>query len=598
MKENQIKNLNLFITVVIIGIVVWFLIIFPLIKFKKMENDLLDATKRYFEISESRLPKGNKIKKISLDELYKKDFIKNDLKAPYTNKMCNSETSWGKVKNNNGEYEYSVYLECGIFKSKVDHKGPTINLKGEDETVIYLGQKYKEQGVLSVVDDTDGTIDVKNVKIDSSKVDTSKTGIYEVTYKVKDSLENETIKIRKIIVTQTLNNVVKKDTSNANTYVGNNDNNYIMLDEVLFKIVGINSDGTVKIVSEEPLGSVDYQGIDKWLNNYFYSKLSDSAKSLISQNSKWCIDKVDDPYSYKKCKKYSRKKAVGLLSIIDYSNAKDKDNNSNLANSKAVWTSNSTKNSKNYYVNSYYNNDGLQEYRESSEDEIFNVKPAVNIVKNATIVSGDGSNINPYILKGNQNKVKAGNKVSATRVGSYISYSGYNWRVIGKDEDDTTEVIITSSVSGNDGTYYTKYSDSINYYNPNTKNTLAYNIVNKITSSIKTTYFVKKNMKINNYNDKVLYNKVSSSKTYSLKLREVSVFDLFSPISTTNYSYWYQEIAKNKNIVYVDSPTIGVYQEKFDHSNEYSVRVVGFFNKNAVIKNGSGTLNDPYTITK
>ena len=39
MKEKEMKKLSLFITVVIVGIVVWFLVIFPLIKFKKMENE-------------------------------------------------------------------------------------------------------------------------------------------------------------------------------------------------------------------------------------------------------------------------------------------------------------------------------------------------------------------------------------------------------------------------------------------------------------------------------------------------------------------------------------------------------------------------------
>ena len=593
MKENEMKKVSLFITVVIVGLLVWFLIVFPLIKFKKMEKKLLDATKRYYEINESKLPKGNQIKKVSLDVLYKQDFISNDLKAPYTNKVCDSESSWGKVQKQDDTYQYSIYLDCGIFKSKVDHKGPRIKLNGAETVTVYLGQKYKDEGVSSVVDDTDGNINIKNVKIDTSKVDTSNVGTYEVTYTVKDSLENETVQIRKVIVTQTL-------TDDSNVYKGEHDDNYVMLDGILFKLVGINSDGTVKIVSEEPLGSVNYDGIDSWLNKYFYEKLSDSAKEVIYQKSRWCVDKVDTPSSYNKCNKYSRKKAVGILSVVDYNNAKDKNGNSSIGNTMAVWTSNSTKNSKNYYVNSYFDmtNGGLQEYREASEDEIFNIRPVVNIIKDTVIVSGDGSDTNPYILKGNTNKSKKGNKISSVKTGSYISYSGYTWRVIGSDADGTTEVIVNGSISGNEDVYYTKYGEELNYYNPNTKNTIAYNIVNSLSDSLKTSYFVKKNMVINQYGDKVIYNKATSSKTYKIKLREISLFDLFSSVTTTNNSSWYQEIVKNTNTVYVNSPTIGPYSEKFDYSNEYSVRVVGYLAKDVVIKNGTGTRTNPYTITK
>ena len=55
---------------------------------------------------------------------------------------------------------YYTYLKCGIISSNVDHKGPEITLNGDDEVNINLGSKYDEEGVKSVVDNTDGKIDV------------------------------------------------------------------------------------------------------------------------------------------------------------------------------------------------------------------------------------------------------------------------------------------------------------------------------------------------------------------------------------------------------------------------------------------------------
>lgn len=599
MEEKNMKKIRLFITVVIIGLVVFFIVVFPLLKFKSMENKVAEATKRYFEINESKLPRGTKSKKVSLDTLYKKDFITEDLRAPYTNKFCNSEESWGRISKKDDNYEYSVYLNCGVFKSKIDYRGPKIKLNGDDEIIIYKNNKYKELGVSSVVDDTDGTIDIKKVKIDSSSVNTSKVGTYEVTYTISDSLDNKTVKTRKVIVTQTLNSIVLKDNNKSYTYKGVRDNNYLLLDNILFKIVGINKDGTVKIVSSEALGNVNYAGIDSWLNDYFYDKLSDSAKLLISPKSKWCNEKVSNPKIYNNCRKYSRKKAVGLLSIIDYNNAKS-NGTTNLENEVAVWTSNATTTNGNYYVNSYFDMTavGLEEYRPTSEDEIFAVKPALNIVKNSIIISGDGTNSNPYILKENEIKHKKGTKISNVETGTYISYSGYTWRVIGKEEDGTTEIISMDAISGDDGAYYTKYGDNLDCYNPNNKDTIAYNIANKLVSNVKTDYFVKKNMKFEQYKDKVLYGRSSSTKTYSLKIREMSLFDLYSVESTTNNSSWYYEIAKSKNSVYVNSPATGVFSETFDRLNEYGLRIVGYLNKDIVIKDGNGTSTEPYTLTK
>ena len=596
-KKNE-KKLKLIITVLIVIVLLWFIVINPLIKFKSMEKELLDAAKRYFEINEKLLPTGDKIVKVSLDTLYKKNFVENDLRAPYSNKQCSSENSWVRVNKVNGEYKYNAYLECGVFKSNIDHQGPTISLKGKDEVNVYLGEEYKDDGIESVYDNTDGKIDISKVKVDSSKVDTSKVGTYEVTYKITDSLENTTIKKRIVNVTETLNHVVEKDTDKSNIYKGINDDNYVMLDGIIFKIVGINKDNTVKIVSSEALGNANYDGIDSWLNDYFYDKLSDSAKEYIVKST-WCIDTVND-LNTTNCTKYSLKKAVGILSVQDYNKSKDDQGISNIGNSTAVWTYNS-KSDKTSIVNSYFNmsEGGLKEYKEFNKDEIFSIKPAVNIKKDASIVSGTGTSANPYILKGNGNKHKTGEKISNVKTGTYISNSGYTWRVIGKDKDDTTEVVLIESLAGDDDIYYINYGDKLDDYDPSKKNTLAYKIINDTTKYFRTNYFDKKNMEIKQYNDKVLYGKSSSSKNYNIKIREISLFDLYSPISITSNSAWYQEVDKKNNQVYVDDATIGTTKYSFDPVNEYySVRLVGYLNKNVVIKDGSGTSDDPYTITK
>ena len=594
--DKLMKKVKIVVTCLIIVFLIWFLLLNPLLKFKSNEKQLLEGAKRYYELNPNKLPTGEKIVKVSLQTLYDKDFVQTDLEGVYTSQSCNTEASWVKVKKEDGEYKYYPYLECGVFKSLVDHKGPTIKLNGKEEVTIDRGDTYKDQGVASVVDNKDGKIDNSKVVIDTSKVDTSKVGTYDVTYKVKDSFLNETVVVRKVKVVQTVNSVIKKATDDG-VYKGEQNNNYVKLDGILFKIVGINSDSSVKIVSEESLGAVDYNGLYSWLNDYFYNKLSDNAKSYIKKDSTWCNESVDNVNNYKKCNSYSKKYPVGVLSILDYNNSKSGDSY-NLISTSPTWVSNQ-KSESSAYVKSYYDiTDGkTYDYKEFSKEEIYEVKPALNIIKDTELVSGDGTYSNPYTFKNNTNG-KKGDKISTALTGSYISYSGYTWRVIGSEADGTSQITMLDSISDANNYYYTIYDTKMRIYSPNVKTNIAYKISNTVSSYIKTNYFVEKGITIPVYKEKISYNQKTNTKNYKVKLSEVSLFDLYSTNSNSDISTLYQETLSSENILYIDSPTLKTIKTTYTSTDEYGLRLSGYLNKNVVIKNGDGSESNPYTLTK
>ncbi len=70
----------------------------------------------------------------------------------------------------------------------VDTENPKIELKGNSSVSLYQGDKYEEAGY-EASDNYDGDLTDK-VEIDSN-VNTDKVGSYEITYKVKDSSNNE-----------------------------------------------------------------------------------------------------------------------------------------------------------------------------------------------------------------------------------------------------------------------------------------------------------------------------------------------------------------------------------------------------------------------
>ncbi len=592
LSDKNLKKIKIIIGLFIAILLIWLLIVNPLIKFNKAEKQVMEATKRYFEINSNLLPTGKKVRTVTLQKLYDKDLISEDLKSPYTSKECDAKTSWGKVRKEDNEYKYYAYLKCGILSSKVDHKGPEITLKGNDIVTIEKGEKYEDLGVKSVVDDTDGNISISKVTIDTSKVNTNKNGTYEVTYKVKDSFNNETVKIRTVKVQQILDQIVEKDTKKTNNaYKGFVENNYIKLDGIIFKIVGLNDDGSVKVVSKEPLSIVDYNNVDEWLNEYFYNKFSDSAKDYIKTNSKWCNEKVSNPENYTTCNSYSKKKAIGLLSVADINNSKGEDNNYNIVISSKTWTSNISSSNKTvtYYTEEKYTN------TENNTNLV--VYPVLNIKKDSYIVEGNGNSDNPYVLKNNSETLNIGDNISDAKVGEYINYSGYIWRVIEKESDGTTKIIMEDAVSANDNGYYTKFTDKskINY-NTNEKGNIGYKLNNELTTYVNTKLFDKKKANILNYTDEISYSGKTNNKTYSSKLHLPSMYDLFS--SSLNFDYWFGNYSSNSNTGCLMTYDNKIYCGKYNVDSETELRIVGYLNEKVIIKSGNGTSDNPYTITK
>lgn len=597
LNEKKKNKIILVVCIVVVILLIWFIFIEPYVTFKSREKEVLNGAKRYYEINASKLPTGTKLATLSLKTLYEKDFVDSSPNSVYATNKCNVDKSFVKVRRENGKYKYYVYLECGLFKSEIDHEGPTIKLKGDEEITLSRGEKYKEPGVESVKDNTDGEMDVKKVTIDSSKVNTTKNGTYEVTYKIKDSFDNETIKVRTIKVIQTLNNIVKKE-AGGDTYQGTHEDGYIKIDEILFKIVGINDDGSVKVVSDDALASINYEGIDTWLNDYFYNKLSDTVKKYIVK-SKWCNEEISNAETSTKCSKYSKKQNVGLLSISDYNRSKNSEGVAYLTDSYGVWTYNK-KNDKEAWVKAYINIANSENYdtKEMSIDEIMSIKPALNIKKDTIISKGNGTSTNPYRLKGNVKNGKKGDKISNVKTGTYINYSGYTWRVIGKDDDGTTQVSMMEEVKGSDGVYATEFDTSTSSYQPNRSTNLGYKIVNDISSYVKTSYFENKKITIPAYKDKIFYSDKPKGKDYKVKLMASSVFELYSSTKNVTVTSWLRESLNNKKIAYVTTPSLGISSIEYEANTTFAVSLTGYLNKDIVIRDGSGTLEDPYKLTR
>lgn len=593
--KNKLRLIRLTITVVIVGLFVWFLVLSPYITFKQNENAMVKAAKRYYEINLDKLPTGTRISTVTLQTLSRESYIDKDFYVPFSKKPCSITESWVKVKHTDSGYKYYVYLECGVLKSATDHKGPTITLNGKDEITINKDEKYEEPGVKKVVDNTDGKMDVKDVTIDSSKVDTSKVGTYKVTYTALDSFKNKTEKVRTVKVVQELEHTIKKDTNNTGVYTGEVENNYIRFSGNLFRIVSVEN-GNVKIVAAEDVSNVNYSGLDQWLE-YYYDHLADSSKEYIVK-TKYCNDKVTDTTT-KKCSSYTKEKDVYILSVEDVNNSVDTNaGESYLYSSTIVWLANTKTDKESWATRSVFFGTS-DKYSSFSKNYNLGIRPVITIKGSNLITSGTGTENDPYQID-DMKTGKPDENLNTRYSGEYIEYSNMLWRIVEVEKSGTIKVISNSNVPIA-GEKRISYDSSITnrIYNPNQKGNVGYVINQKVVDTIDEKYFDKTEIEVPIYKKLAKYNKETTTKKYKVKFHAPDMYDLYTAQNNSLLSgYWLLNSSQSQDVVYMISPIGAVYNTGVPDSNTAGIRVIGYLNKNCKIVSGKGTEERPYKIAK
>ena len=600
MSKENIKYLKIFITIVIVALLSWFLVIKPMRAFKGYEKEMEAAAKRYYELNPTELPTGSRISTVSMQTLYHKAYLKEDFYIPYTKEPCEMQESWVKVRKVNGEYKYYTYLKCGALQSSVDNKGPEIKINGSKEITMNLGEKYKEQGVKSVVDKTDGKLDPKQVVIKSDKVDTSKVGTYEVTYTAMDSLKNKTTVTRTVKVVSKLKNAVNIATDKKGYYVGLNPNNYITLSGMMFRIIGIDGNN-VKIVAEEDVANVDYAGIASWLD-YYMKHFNDKSKKYLVKNKYCNMQLAEDKLTTVECTSKTKSTYAYIPSIDEINRSKD-ETGSFLELSTLSWTANKKNDDTAYAVrNIILGVSGNVTYLPDGIINNYGVRPVLTVKGDSLLKGGNGTKEEPYTF-GETSTGRADDLINTRYPGEYISYGGLLWRIVEANSDGTTKVISVDSIKENGQFVKVKYETTSEkkLYNPNEKGNIGYYINNRVSEFVDTSYLVNRNVTVPIYDKDILYGKQTSTKKYNVKLSAPNTYEMFSAQVNNSQdvrSYWL--INSSKTPYYKGAVTdLGVVM-RGETSNflTFGIRVVGNFNKSVAITKGKGTLTSPYNVTK
>lgn len=265
-------------------------------------------------------------------------------------------------------------------------------------------------------------------------------------------------------------------------------NNYVMYSNMLWRIIKINYNGSLKLVLDDSITSLAYGEnitnyestmINYWLNNIEDENNTGILENLLNKVDTYldkvniCIDQIDE-ISSTPCKKSNSDYYLGLLSTLDYINTGNTD--SFLINEDNYYLSNTNTDNDFWYIT----NDG--KFALDDGTTILGVRPVINIKSTIDYISGDGSSDNPYYFE-----------TETSYFGGYVKLDNDLWRIYDITENDY-RLVLTESLD----TDY-KYSSYSSYFNDTTSGNASYYINNTFLNSLSYNNIVKYTIWSNGY---------------------------------------------------------------------------------------------------
>ncbi len=521
--------------------------------------------------------------------------------------------------SSNGEYLITVenrgnidaYVESIHGIEEANQKEPTdIKFSIED---IKVNDKLRA---------TESKVFKVKVNWDSSSTSIPSTN-KDLTLDIDFAQDTGTTSPSEIKLARVTQNLLDSSTEGTYNYMdgmylkGGQDSNYIWFDGFLWRIMGKNADGSIRMITEEnvttiPWGSnaQDYDNsyVNDWLNNDFYSKLKD--KNLLV-NQIWCSETTTESTSSRTtCTNNlsSVQKRVGLLSLDEYNLASGSSNY--LVNSQLYYTL-----TPHSISNIWSSSTSNHLYYAGINRILHGVRPVVGISSDVTITSGNGTLTDPYLI-GEVNDV-TGSLKDNSHVGEYVTYAGRNYRVI-ETSGAGTKLILDGYYDSNNNGVIEGTEQMVYDANDNNGCTLCTVInedsfINWISNNneidknklVSTTWY---RGNVFDYGDNYKTNLESKGNPYEGRVGLIRVGEMLSAQSETILSKYHTVDNSYNNVQTYWTATPYVYSsqdwsmdfigmmEAYSASTSLCVRPVIMIGPDVQITSGNGTFNSPYEI--
>ena len=388
----------------------------------------------------------------------------------------------------------------------------------------------------------------------------------------------------------TTNGLIFDENTKTYIYKGKVSNNYLLYSGNLYRILSVDKNNNVKLVSEKNL-SIIYSGLEKgfeksyinnWLNigdsknsGKFEKSLYNSDKLLT--NTYMCNDTVDDLKNIK-CENNTNNYKITLMSLYDYKTAGG--NNSFLNNGCSYYLSTLDSNNNNYYVNK--NGEiGLNKIT----TKMYGIRPVITIKGDSELLNGDGSIDNPYIIE--EHNIKTLNN---TYVGNIISFNNNIYKVV-EVNNEKVKIVLNGVLKQNDTDLKISFDNYSNKFDLNTN--IGKYLNNDFLNSIKDNQKIVSSdwgigkLSLDNLDYLSTYNETVNAKIGMLSLGDFYVNDYINTFTLSRG-------IEGNNIIEVINNDGNIYGDLI--TSKYNVSPSFYLNGNIEIIGGIGSELGPYEL--
>lgn len=362
------------------------------------------------------------------------------------------------------------------------------------------------------------------------------------------------------------------------------DNNYVMYSNILWRIIRINADNSVTLISENPLVSLAYKEevnfeesyLNKWLNiteeeentGILEYNLNNPDKYLLKNET--CLDVVDK-LSNQLCKTTYTDKYLGLMSTSDYVNTGAE--TSFINNNTKFYLSNTTDTNKIWYITD------TNKVSYSDGTDLIGLRPVITVKGNINIVSGNGTLNSPYTFESEKGMF-----------GAYVKLGEDTWRIYQVNED-TINLVSNNLLELNNETMERIYTNKGYSYNSSKRNTLAYYLNNNYLNSLSYKDKIELNNWANGYygadNNYNYKEALTDTKDAYVGLLNITNIRLNNELK--NY-FLMTGSTKNGSLIYLASNNGTIYPTSSDEKN-YVLPTITI--KKELLTKGEGTIDSP-----
>lgn len=368
---------------------------------------------------------------------------------------------------------------------------------------------------------------------------------------------------------------------NSYLFKGNPEKNYLSYSGRLWRIIGIDSDGNIPIITEEVQTILTSANANTWMNQdetentgIFYQSLNKPEEHLI--HTSICIDKVEDA-TKSTCKNTNAEHLINLLSLDTYIKAGA--NKSYLNNGTSFWTSTQTEQEEAWYI---FNKGGANK---SELDSTHNdgIRPVITLKSTTEVFSGTGTKEDPFVI---DKPIQT--TLQDIFIGQYVQIKNQNYRVIKKSDGKVT-VVLDGTLKNGEEDIITKFDSKNNTFSTSTNigTYLNETFLSTLTDEaiVPTTFYT------GNYHQETMDYRNTYTNQIEANVGLLALGDFF----INEYADTFL-LTSGDNTIYTISSEQKLYGDEI--TKEKKIRPVFSLDGTLLLASGSGSQKDPYIVSR